>query len=157
MFLDKKYILANELVREMDIHIANVSMLRNQFEDNDDFYTVRKMANCSFVNGESQQLPKNIRAGIAKHTFTDLSNKLPCNYVREEYGITERELFKSGMVLNKEKVAGKDFYVFNDYFVKTMKKKIGYILDAKEEAQCSRKKQIIGSIRLGKNKFFTWY
>lgn len=157
MFLEKKFILANELVEKMDIHIANISMLRQQFEDNDDFYSIVKMNNCSFINTRARNLPNNIRVGIYSNTFTDMSDKLPCTWVKSEYDVTERELFKSGIVVDKIKISGKQLYVFNKEFVNTMKHKIGYVLDAKECQECHRNGQIDGFIELGKNKFFTWY
>lgn len=157
MFLNKRYILANELVQKMNIHIANISMLRSQFEDDDDFHTIVKMNNCAMIDTKSQKLPRNIVEGIHKNTFTDMSDKLPCTWVRAEHEMTERELFKSGIVIKKTKVAGKDFYVFNQEFVNTMRHKIPYILDEKDMLECTSKNQILGSIKLGKNKFFTWY
>lgn len=157
MFLHKKYILANELVQKMNIHIANISMLRNQFTDDDDFTTIMKMNNCAMINTSSKKLPHNIMEGIRKNTFTDMSDKLPCTWVRSEYEMTERELLSSGIVIKKTKIAGKDFYIFNQEFVKTMYNKVPYILDEKEMIECTNKKQILGHIPLGKNKFFVWY
>lgn len=157
MFLHKKYILVNELVQKMKIHIANISMLRNQFVDDEDFTTIKKMNNCTMINTTSKKLPNNILLGIKSNTFTDMSDKLPCTWVKSEHEMTERELFTSGIVIDKIKIANKDFYVFNSNFVNTMKNKIPYILNEKEMKECTNKKQILGSIKLGKNKFFTWY
>lgn len=156
MFLDKKYILANELVEKMNIHIANISMLSKQFEDND-YGHVIKMNNCTFINSESRQLPHNIEVGLFAHKYTDMSNKLPCTYVKSEFEVTEREWFKSGIVVDKVVIAGKKFYVFDKEFVKTMKRKVPYVLDAAETAECTAKGYIEGSIQLSKNKFFVWY
>jgi hypothetical protein len=156
MFLNKKYILANELVEKMGIHIANISMLAKQFEDND-YGHVIKMNNCTFINSESRQLPHNIEVGLFAHKYTDISNKLPCTFVKSEFEVTEREWFKSGIVTDKVTIAGKKFYVFNDNFVKTMKRKVPYVLDSKETNECMAKGQIEGSIKLSKNKFFVWY
>lgn len=157
MFLHKKYILANELVQKMNIHIANISMLRNNFTDDEDFTTIIKMNNCCMINTSSKKLPNNIAVGIKNNTFTDMSDKLPCTWVKSEHEMTERELYQSGIVQEKIKIAKKDFYVFNRNFINTMKNKIPYILDEKEMLECTKKKQILGSIKLGKNKFFTWY
>lgn len=157
MFLHKKYILANELVQKMNIHIANISMLRNQFTDDEDYTTIKKMNNCTMINTTSKKLPNNIMEGIRKNTFTDMTDKLPCTWVRSEHDMTEKELFQSGIAIDKIKISGKDFYVFNKNFVNTTKNKIPYILDEKEMQECTLKKQILGSIKLGKNKYFTWY
>ena len=159
MFLEKKFILANELVKKMKIHIANISMLRNTYSSSEDIYTIKKLNNCTFINTASEKLPNNILQGIKKHgdELTDMSDKLPCTYIRSEYGMTEKELMKSGIVIKKVKVASKDFYVFNPEFVKTMKNKIGYVLNAGETKYCSEHGEIEGSIKLSKNKFFTWY
>lgn len=156
MFLNKKYILANELVTKMGIHIANISMLIKEYEDTDTG-TFVKMNNCTFINTKDATLPQNIIDGIRSNVFTDMTDKLPCTFVRSEYGITEKELFKSGMVTQIVTVAGKDFYQFAPEFVEKMKYKIGYILDEQETMDCYRKKQIQGYTQLAKNKYFTWY
>lgn len=157
MFLHKKYILANELVQKMGIHIANISMLRQQFEDADDFGSIIKMNNCSFISTMCNHLPNNIKVGILNNTFTDMSDKLPCTFVKTEYGITEKELFKVGFVIDKVKICGKDLYVFDKKFVKKMHNKIGYVLDKEETEDCFKKELIDGYTMLSKNKFFTWY
>lgn len=156
MFLKKQYILANELVQKMGIHIANISMLVKEHEDEDNGMFI-KMNNCTFINTKAADLPNNIKVGISENEFTDLTNKLPCTYVRTEYGITEKELFKAGMVSKVVTIAGKDFYEFVPEFVEKMKYKIGYVLDESETMECYRKKQILGYTQLSKNKFFTWY
>lgn len=157
MFLNKHFVLANELVEHMGIHIANISMLRQAFEYNDDFYNIQKMNNCTLINSKARALPNNIKVGLSTGKFTDLSDKLPCTYVREEYGVTERELFSSGIVTSKVKVSDKDFYVFNPEFVKNLQNRMGYVLDAQETKECQASGQINGSIEISKNKFFVWY
>ena len=157
MFLQSKYILANELVQKMDIHIANISMLRKHFEDLGDEVTMIKKGNCTFINTKSVELPNNIQVGILTNEFTDMTDKLPCTWVKNEYEMTERELFKSGLVIDKQKIAGKDFYVFAPEYAKKLKWKIPYILNKEETDMCFAKGQIDGFVQLGKNKFFTWY
>lgn len=156
MFLESKYILANELIEKMNIHIANISMLAKDFEDSD-CGTIVKMNNCTFINTKSRHLPHNIMVGAIANEFTDMSDKLPCTWVRDEYPMTEKEMYNSGIVVDKVKIAGKQFYVFDKEFVQKMKRKIGYVLDAEETKYCTEKGQIEGSIQLSKNKFFTWY
>lgn len=156
MFLHKKYILANELVQKMGIHIANISMLVNDYEDSDNG-TFVKMNNCTFINTKDTTLPNNILAGIYANDFTDMTDKLPCTFIRSEYGITEKELLKSGMATEVVTIAGKDFYKFSPEFVNKMKYKIGYVLDEAETMDCYRKNQILGYTQLAKNKYFTWY
>jgi len=145
----------------MNIHIANISMLRHTFEDNDNFYDIQKLNNVTVINSSAKMLPNNIRngliSGLSAGVFTDLSNKLPCTYVKEEYSVTERELLLSEIVINKIKISGKDFYVFNSEFVKNLDHKIGYVLNAEETKECTRTGKILGSVKLSKNKFFTWY
>jgi len=157
MFLNKKYILANELVQKMGIHIANISMLRNEFEDQDDMSTIIKMNNCNFIKSGSHKLPNNIAMGIAANEFTDMSNKLPCTWVRTEYEVTEKELQKAGIITGKIKVAGKDFYEFTEEWVAKVKNKIVYTLDKNETMSCMDKGQILGYVQVSKNKFLTWY
>jgi hypothetical protein len=156
MFLKNTYILANELVQKMDIHIANISMMVKDHED-DDSGTFIKMNNCTFINTKAADLPSNIKVGIYENDFTDMTDKLPCTFARMEYGITEKEFFNSGMVTKKVEIAGKDFYQFTPEFVQKMKYKIGYVLDEAETMECYRKKQILGYTQLSKDKYFTWY
>lgn len=156
MFLHKKYILANELVQKMGIHIANISMFSKQFEDND-YGHIIKMNNCTFINTQSPHLPNNLEAGILKNNFTDMSDKLPVTWVKDEYEVTERELLKSGIIYGVVTVAGKKFFHFKPDFVKKMYRKIGYILDEAETMECHKNGDILGYIKLSKNKYFTWY
>lgn len=156
MFLSTKYVLANELAQKMGISIANISMLRKEFEEGDDLVTLYKMNNCTFIK-DSHKLPKNLRVGLKQHKFTDMSDKLPCSYVRSEHSLTEKEWFDSGVVIDKVKVAGKEFYVFSADFVKKARRKILYVLNEKEKTQCFEKGQIDGFIQASKNKFITWY
>ena len=157
MFLPKKFILANELVQKMDIHIANISIIRKELEEQGDSYTIQKLNNCNFVNTKSNKLPQNIRDGIRHNEFTDISNKLPVTYVRSEYPATERELMKSGIVTDKVKIAGKTFYVFADDFVNSVKGCLGYVLNEDEYLQCKSNSTIDGAIQLKNNKYFAWY
>jgi len=157
MFLDKKYILANELVQKMDIHIANISMLLNHYDYSDNYGVMVKMNNCTFINTHSHFLPNNIKVGIAENKFIDISDKLPRTFVHYEYSVTQRELYKSGIVIDMVKIAGKELYVFDPDFVNRLNRKIGYVLDKNETKECYTKGQIKGFIELSKNKFFTWY
>ena len=157
MFLNKNYISSNELVEKMGIHIANISMLRNSLEYDDDITTIVKKGGASFIKKNSYKLPSNIKEGIVNNEFTDISNKLPCPFVKSEYQVSEKELMKSGLVISKEKIAGKDFYVFSDDFVKKVRNKIVYTLNKEETMECFAKKQIDGYIQVSKNKFLTWY
>ena len=157
MFLSPSYILANELVKKMEIHIANISLLRQEYVKTDDLYTIRKLNNCNFVNAKSHRLPKNIKKGIKEHSFTDVSDKLPVTFTHDEYPVTEREWFKSGVVTKKEKIAGKEFYVFSPDFVKNVTGKIGYVLMEDEYKSCLKSGEIQGGVELKPGKYFTWY
>jgi len=157
MFLSKNYILANELIQKMQINIANISVLKQRYENADDYSTFLKMNNCTFINTKSASLPKNIKMGIATNDFTDFTDKLPCTYVRTEFGVKEDNWIKSGIVTEKIKIADKQFYQFCPDFVKTMKNKIAYILDEKEARCCKREGDIDGYIQLSKDQYFTWY
>lgn len=157
MFLNKNYVLANELVQKMGIHIANISMLVKYYEDRENFSTMLKMNNCTFINSKDSSLPNNIRIGLANNNFTDMSNKLPCTWVKTEYEMSDKDLINSDMIIEKVKIAGKDFYVFAPEFVQKMQGKIGYTLDKAETMDCMAKGQIDGYTQLSKNKFFTWY
>lgn len=156
MFLNKKYILANELAQNMKMHIANISNYAKSFGDDDYGHTI-KMNNCTFIDTTSLQLPHNFLVGILTNEYVDMSDKLPCTWVKDEYNMTEKEMLKANMIFGKVKVAGKEFYHFLPEFVEQMQRKIGYVMDLKETEECIRLKQIQGSIKLTRNKFFTWY
>jgi hypothetical protein len=157
MKIDKKYILANELTQKMNIHIANISNIKQELEEAGDFESIIKMNNCSFIDTTCKELPKFIKQAILKYNFTDVSNKLPCTFAREELGVTDRELKTSGIITGVEEIAGKKFYVFNEEFLNKIEKKVTYILDKYETEDCSNKKEIDGFIKLTKNKFLVWY
>ncbi len=157
MFLSKDYVLANELVQNMQINIANISKLAKEFEMMDYYGDIIKMNNCTFLKKTSHRFPKNIKEGLLQYKFTDISNALPCRWVQSEYRMTERELLLSGLLKENIKIAGKSFYVFSDEFVKTTTGKIGYTLDHKETQIANKNGDIEGYIQLSKNKFITWY
>jgi len=157
MFLSKDYILSNELVKKMNIHIANISMLKQRIENSDNYNDILKMNNCTFINTKSLYLPKNIREGISANKFTDMSNKLPCTFVRTEYGITEKELMASGIIKEKVEVCDKDFYVFTDEFIEKTKGTVINILEEEDALDSYNDGSIDGYIKLSKNKYITWY
>lgn len=157
MFINKNYILANELIEKMDIHISNISVLKQSYENVGDYHTFLKMNNCTFINSKSKSLPYNIRVGISENEFTDLSDKLPSPYIRTEFHVNEMFWFNSGIVIEKIKISGKQFYVFDPEFVKKMKGKIPYILDEAEARKCKMDGDIEGYTQLSRNQYFTWY
>jgi hypothetical protein len=156
MFLSTKYVLANELVQKMGIHIANISVIAKELEDND-YGHIIKMNNCNFVRKDSRHMPHNIQVGLLTNQFTDISDKLPCTWVKDEYEMSEKELLKGDMIYGKVKIAGKNFYHFKPEFVKKMKRKIGYVLNEQETMECFNKGQIDGYTQINKDKYFTWY
>lgn len=157
MFLSNRHVLANELVQKMDINIANISILKKKLEDQGDLSTLKQMNNCTFIYTKSPRLPKYIQNGLNGDNFTDVSNKLPCTYVKKEYECSEREIMRTGLIERKETIAGKKFYVFKDEFVKSMEGKIAYVLDEAETLNCYRNGDIEGYMKLGKDKYLTWY
>lgn len=157
MFLNKNYILANELVNQMDINIANISILKKQFEDDGDDITIVKLNNCSFIKTNSFKLPNNIKEGICKYKFTDISNKIPCSYFREEYEISDKEIMSTPIITGKVTIDGKKFYEFDNDFVRKVKNHVLYTLTEEEKNDCYSKGQIAGFIKISKNKYLTWY
>jgi len=157
MFLGKEYILANELVQKMGIHIANISMLSQEFEDKGNSKDIKKMNSCNFINTKSIDLPNNIQQGIIKYDFTSLENKVLATYFRNEFGISDKEIMNSSIIEGKEKIAGKDFYVFKQEFVDNTKGKILYTLDKLDTSDCIETGCIDGWVQMSKNKYLTWY
>ena len=157
MFLNENYVLSNELVGKMGIHIANISMTRKTLEDQDDLYSIRKMNNCTFINTRAKALPQYIRRGLDAHEFTPMWDKLPVTWVHAEFAVTERELLRAGIVLSRARIAGKNFYVFSPEFVRKMQGNIGYILSEAETQECTLTGDIDGFTQLSADKYFTWY
>lgn len=156
MFLSSKYVLANELIKRMGIGIANISILCKKFQDANNT-TIIKLNSLTFINKDSQTLPKNIYNALNEHTFTDISNKLPCNYVRSEYGITKKDLSNIDAFSDIVDIGGNNFFVFRDEFVKKLRGKIIYILDKEEAIDCYRKGLIEGYDKISNNRYLTWY
>jgi hypothetical protein len=157
MFLSKNYVLASEVVDLLGLSIANISNIRRVFENSNDFHSIKKMKDCVFLNVNCNKFSKNITRCLETNTFTDMSNKLPVSWVREEYGMTPISMIKSGISRGEVIVQGKRFIEFEDEFVSLMQNKIGYVLDEKETNDCFRRGLIEGYIKLGTNKYFTWY
>jgi hypothetical protein len=155
MFLDKKYILANELVQKMGIHIANISMIAKSLEDYDDVFV--KMGNCTFINTESIELPNNLKEAIAANDFTDMSDKIPVTFIKAEHNLSVVTMKKSGIISEVTEIAGKKFYVFKKDFMEKTKDTILYVLDKEETSECAEKNYIDGYTQIGTNKFLTWY
>ena len=154
VFLDKKYILANELVEKMNISMSFISKLSKYLENES---VMKKLNNCTFIDTTSNKLPKNIKNALKKYTFTDISNKLPFTYFRDEFGLTESELKNSGIINDVIVIAGKKFYVFSNEFIANTKNCIGYILNEKETFDCYNRNLINGYIQVTKKKYFVWY
>lgn len=157
MFLSKNYVLGNELVQKLGIHIANISMLANKLEEKNDYSTIIKLNNCNFINKNSHNLPNNISKGIRQYEFTDFSNKLPVTWLRSEYELTKVELENANLIQSEIKISTKRFFVFKDWFVELMHNKIAYTLNREEMEECLKNGDILGSIEINSNKFLTYY
>lgn len=149
--LNNNHILANELVQKMGIHIANASMINSP--------NVLKLGNCNFIEKNDNHLPKNMRKFIRENsdTFTNLENLLPATYARDELGVSQKHLLSSEIVTDVVEIANKDFYKFNETFVKRVRKKILNVLDKDEFKECLSEKLITDYIELTKNKYLTMY
>lgn len=161
MFLTDNYILSSEFIDRTGIHVAYISKVIKLLEDDNDSTTIIKMNACNFIKSNSGKLPNNIQKAIIKETaikpFYNFSNKLPVHWLKQEYNVTEKEWFKSGIVEDKVTIHGKIFYVFSDDFIRRTKNCICYVLDKEETQKCTQNGQIENSIQLSNNKFMTWY
>lgn len=157
MFLNENYILANELVQKMGIHIANISVYRKRFEDENDLGTIKKMGDCNFINKASEKLPLTIMNGVRAHEFTDMTDKLSAPFVKTEWDLSYNELYDAGVITEQKFICGKRFYVFDHDFIKKVKRKICYVLNEKETKECFDKELIDGYIKISKKKYLTWY
>jgi len=157
MFLDSNYVLGNELVQKMDIHIANVSMVARNLEKVGNYEDIVKLGNCTFINKKSLFLPKNIVRGIITNDFTPMYNKLPCTYVHQEFQTSQAKLLNSNFIKGIVEVSGKKFYEFEDKFIEDIHEKVLNILDREDALDCFDNGDILGYVELSKNKFLTWY
>lgn len=159
MFLNKKYVLANELVDYMGVSIANVSMLSKKLDENSS--VIIKQHNCSFIDTSSELLPNNFKQAIVSakldNKFTNMSNKMCVTHFNSEHALNESEvlLFGEGEV-KVVKIQGKKFYEFSERMVKLLKNKILCVLDKEDCEQCLNKKQILGFKQVN-NKYVAWY
>jgi hypothetical protein len=156
MFLDKKYVLANELIEKMGINIANISTYYGQLKHLNNCPII-KLNSVSFINKNSGLLPNKMKKTLEENKFTDMSNKLPCVYVNDYYGLSKVELEKSGIIIEEVEILEKRFYIFTEEFVKKLKNKVPYVLNEEETISCYKRRQIDGYIELKTNKFLTWY
>lgn len=115
------------------------------------------MNSCTFINTKSHNIPKYLRKGIEKYTFSDVSNKLPVNYAKGLLECSERELANSGIVIAKTKIAKKPFYIFDNDFIKKTKGFRPYILDEREMNECLENGTIQNYIKIKRNKYLVWY
>lgn len=159
MFLSNQYVLANELVQYMDIHIANVSKVINDLELAGDCSTIVKINSYTFIR-DSNNLPNNfrqaLRTGFYENRFTDVSKMVPSTWLRTELDVTPKELVDAG-IAKSVLVAGKPMVEFTEEMYLKLRRSVPYILNAAETEECFNNKQIDGYVQLKKNKFLTWY
>lgn len=162
MFLNKNYVLGNELCAYLGINQANLSILRKERELQEDFSTVQKLSGTVVVDLSSRHLPNNFRLSaddIVCANFTEIHDKLPLSYIKEELNLTEAEL----KVLGAEEVLVKyqnlkeiKLWKFPEYLTK-LRNPIPYTLNAEEYEKCLKNKQIAGGVKLKPSKYFVWY
>jgi hypothetical protein len=157
MFLNKNYVLSNELVQKMDINIANISMLAKKYREYSNYGAIIKMNNTSFINSRDQTLPKNIKDGLNMHKCTDMSDKLLCGWLKSEYELTGDDLVNTNIIIDKITVSKKDFYVFSPEFVGKMRNKMGYVLGKGEAIYCYNTNKIDGYTKIDDSRYFAWY
>lgn len=157
MFLEKTYVLGNEIAEKMGINIANISMLSKELENKGNLDDTIKLGNCTFINKESNYLPNNIKKALNNFEFECMSDKLPCRFVHQEFGISKAKLIASGIVEKTIQISGKKFYVFDKEFILKTKGKVFYVLNEEETEICIEQNQIDGFVKLSNNKYLTWY
>ena len=157
MLLNNDYVLSDEVVNKVKCTRSLISNIIRHLEDSGDMSSVIKMGQFTFLKRSSDKFTKKINETLQDDDYTDMYNKLPKPYFDREYNIKESELLKTDIIKGTTKICGKKFYVFNDWFINKMKKKVMYILDDAETNSCTINKQIDGHIKLSKNKNLTWY
>lgn len=164
MFLNSNYVLANEIVQNAGIHIANISNMIKQLENtNEREGVVVKYGNCTFINKTAKNLPNNLKEYIEYPgwTLTDFANKLPVTYLQSELGVSYdllKESFgENGYDLGETEVAGKKFVVFPESFKKKMEGMTLYVLNEDDYHSCLENDDIQGGFALNAKKYLTWY
>lgn len=156
-FLNKKYILANELCDAMQINIANISGLRKEFEHEDDYTTILKRSGSIFVNTKSEKIPNNLTQGIRKFRdkFTDVSNIAPPSWLKLEYDISSTDLLHPFFGAEEISISGKRFFRFSDDFVKLTKNKV-LLMTTLDDVR-EHRTLIDDYVQIRKNRALMWY
>jgi len=156
MFLDKRYVLGNELAEIGNFNISNISMIVKEFHDNDNYSDAKNLGNCTFLNSDAQ-LPKHIIKLL--HKCTPMNNKLPMTYIIKEFKTKKDDILKSlsEYIEDVTTISGKEFVVFNEDFVNKFKGKVHYILNKSEMQEALDNDYIDGFIQLSRTRFLVWY
>lgn len=156
MFLDKRYVLGNELAEIGNFHIANISMIVKKFHDNDNYSDAKNLGNCTFINSDAE-LPKHIIKLL--HKCTPMNNKLPMTYLTKELKLNKDKILLAlkDYITSTERIGGKEFVVFTDEFVQIFKDKVHYVLNKSETDEALKNDYIDGFIQLSRNNFLVWY
>lgn len=152
--IPKGYILCNEIVEKAGINIANFSKIRSDTENTNSTVTIKR-GKCIFIKAQDRMLPTYIAKHIYEHEWTDMSDKLPCSYVKSELDIGDEGI---GVVFSdKITICGKQFYQFLPEYAAKFKKKVLYTLNEAEATDCKAKGLIRGAVRITEGKMLTWY
>jgi hypothetical protein len=155
MYLSKKYILASELTAFMQIHIANISMLKKKYDEDGNTSTIKKYGNCLFIDSTDKSLPANIKRGIESYNFTDFSNMLPVTFLQSEFEVSIKILQERNIVQDIITIQGKKFAIINPEFKSKTTGATFYLHDDKDMKESIP--YVDGYVMLKKDKCLSWY
>jgi len=151
MLIPENYRLSNEIAKNGNIHIANMSMLIKDIEARNISDTMIKYGACTFINIKSSMLPKYIYKAIHAGELTDLSNCILSTTLKKELQCTIKEVLS--IPGTKEiKVQGKSFIQFPKEFIEQLRGKVTTNIN-KEDFESEK----IDGVQLSKNNFWVWY
>ena len=151
MLIPKGYALSNEIAKNGNIHIANMSMLVKELENKNITGAFIKYGGCTFINTKSLNLPKYIYKAIHSGELTDLSDCILLSTFREELGCSEKDAL-SIPDASLVRVEGKKFIKFPSEFIEKLKGKVITSISEKDYLE-----EDVDGIRLSKRMFMVWY
>ena len=162
MVFTKNHVMSVEFAKKAAMDMSNISMAKKELEELGNFTCIMKIGQGTYINKKSTMLPKYIREGLTKHTFSNLENKIPITYLEKTWDIKKLDL-KSLLHTNPEivkgisTIEGVEFIEFNVHFANLLDVVIPYILSRKEFFDCHKKGLLDGHVELNSGKYLVWY
>lgn len=130
-FLTENHILGKEVCDYLNMHTANISIL--DFEK----YGIVKIGDTILFDTKAR-VPRYVNKYLREQKPYNLKNCLPVAYVKNEFGMSDSGIMEFGIVEEKFKHCGKQFFRFKEDFIKRIKRKTFYVANSKEFNEMSK-------------------